>query len=119
MQKSDDDTMAEGDRREALRASVIMPDVIEEPQWNVDGPREYRRNAWSMVGFGAFLIVGPIVLVLLTGYFFYVMPVIGLILIGMGINRLGATPAPAKPSNNEPAKPRYEPPGGDNSKNGP
>lgn len=75
-------------KRDRLRSEVVMPDTLDEMELNVDGPKEYRRNAYVMIAGGIFIIVGTVVVLVVGHRFFYVLPFVGLYLIGMGVSRL-------------------------------
>ena len=70
-------------RRKELRAQVIMPDT-EEHEMHVDGAKELRRNGLVMIMFGILLIFGPIILMVITGRLFWVLPIVGMFSVGIG-----------------------------------
>ena len=74
-----------------MRAQVVMPDELEEPQIHVEGTAAYRRNAIVMMLGGIVLILGTGFVWFWTDRLFYVLPFVGLYLIGMGLKRLGST----------------------------
>ena len=72
---------------EKMRSQVVMPDHIEEPELNVGGTKEYRRNAILMITGGAAILGFVVVAFVFSGRLFYILPIPGFYLIGLGLKR--------------------------------